>query len=266
MARILDNILCSALVFLLTFAWTVYCLKDLRLALSLAAVVSLCAAYIIYTLLKRAETKRETKKKLKKMLANFATFLQFNSDNSALFMTMLCYYNFTTLKVDFDNIIISKNTQNLAENKRIFASFCFQSDGVSLGQIQDAVVRAKRENCQELMLFGNKINESLLTLANTQIPTKFVDTANTYELFEHAEKLPDVPNCKTPKPHIVPQFAFNKKRFLWYFFGAVYNLVLSFFSYFKLYMLIWATVLFCLAVYSVVNKRYNKAPTDVKLE
>ena len=156
--------------------------------------------------------------------------------------------------------------QNDAENKRVFVSICFQSGEVNLAQIQDAIVHAKRENCQEILLFGNKINNSLLTLANTQIPTKFVDTANTYALFEHAEKLPNIPAANPPKQHVVPQFAFNKKRFGWYFFGAVYNIVLSFFSYFKLYLLIWATVMFCLALYSILNKRYNKKPTNIKLE
>ena len=273
MAKVLDNILCSIMVFLLTFAWTVYCLKNLQLALILATIVTLAASYIIYTLLKRAETKRETKKQRKKTLENFAMYLQFNSDNSALFMQLFCYYKFISTIIDFDNIIISKAeetdhhcTTRAKTDKRTFVAICFQAEYVTLAQIQSAIVTAKRQNCQNIMIFGNKINSSLLTLANAQIPTKFVDTANAYELFEHAEKLPQMPNCTTPKQHFIPQFAFNKKRFLWYFFGAIYNLVLSFFSYFKLYLLVWATVMFCLAVYSVANKRYNQPPTNVKLE
>lgn len=259
MAKVLNNVLCSAMVFLLTFAWTVYCLQNWKLALSLAAFVTLCAAYVIYQLLKRVETKRETKKKFKKTMADFAAFLQFNSDNSALFMPMFCYYNYITKHLDFDNIIIEKD-------KRILAAVCFQTETVNLAQIQSAVVLAKREKCAELMIFGNGASGNLLKLANSQIPTKFVDTANTYALFEHADKLPTVPDLNAQKQHFLPQFAFSKKRFWWYFFGAAYNLALSFFSFFKLYLLIWATVMFCLAVYSIANKRYNKTPTDIKLE
>ncbi len=172
---------------------------------------------------------------------------------------MLRYYNFTTEVLDFDNIIITKD-------KKTFVALCFESDTVKLPQIRKAVVSAKRQNCQQLFVFGNKFDSGLLTLANSQFPTKFVDIENALQLFEHSQTLPNIPESKKIKQQFLPKIAFNKKRFGWYFSGAIFMLFTSFFSFFKLYSLIWATVLFGLSLYSLFNKKYNKQPTNVSLE
>lgn len=259
MAKVLNNLLCCAMIFSLTFVWTVYCLKDAKIALFLAAVVAACSFYIIFVILTKWQKKKNVKTKKKKTIKDFAIFLQFYSDTAELFMPMLCYYNFTTEKVDFDNLIISKE-------QRIFVAICFQNDSVTFGQIQKAIVEAKRAGCEKLMIFGNKADNGIVAFANSQFNCRFIDAANTYELFERAEKLPQIPKQKLPKRSFLPQFAFSKKRFGWYFFGAVFTLVTAIFSYFKLYLLIWSTVLLCLALYSLFNKRFNTQPTEVTLK
>lgn len=259
MARILDNILCTILIFLLTFAWAAYCLKNATIALVLALIVSLCSCYVTFVLLKKLENNKSIKRKKKKELNDFAIYLQFNSDNSAIFMKMFNYYNFTTEMVDFDNIIVTKN-------ERYFVALCYDGDAVKLPQLRNAIVAAKRNNCNKLLVFGQKTDNGALNVANAQFPTKFVDTANAYALFEHSETLPKIPAAKAAKQRILPQYAFNKKRFGWYFSGAVFLFATSFISYFKLYSLLWATALAAVALYCLFNKRYNKSPTDVKLE
>ncbi len=259
MPKILNSILCTVMIFLLTFSWTAYCLREVKLALILAAVVALCGCYLIIMLLSQREDKKQTKQKEKKTVNSFGTFLQFNADNAALFSEMFRFYRYEVEPVDFDNVVLSKDN-------RCFAAICFQESAVTLAQIQKAVVSAKRNGCNKLIVFGNKMDNALQTVANTQLPTKFVDLANTYALFEKAEKLPQFENGKTVKQHIIPQFAFNKKRFGWYFGGALFMLLTSFVSLLKIYLLVWSTVLFGLAMYSLCNKRYNKIPTDVTLE
>ncbi|MCM1289377.1 MAG: hypothetical protein NC132_01815 [Corallococcus sp.] len=259
MARILDNILCTILIFLLTFAWATFCLKNAALALALAAIVSLCGSYVTYVLLKKLENRKSVKKQKKKQLNDFAIYLQFNCDNSELFMKMFNYYNFITEKVNFDNIIATKS-------ERCYVAICFENDAVKLPQLRNAIICAKRNGCVKLLVFGVKADTGALTIANGQFPTKFVDLENAFALFEHSETLPTVPQAKATKQHILPQYAFNKKRFGWYFSGAVFLFLTSFISYFKLYSLLWATALAGVALYCLFNKRYNKIPTDVKLE
>lgn len=259
MARILDVLLCTILIFLLTFAWATYCLKNATIACVLGLIVALCGGYVTFALLKKLEKGKSVKRKKKKELNDFAIYLQFNSDNSALFMKMFNYYNFTTEIVDFDNIIATKT-------QRYFVAICFENDSVKVPRLRDAIVAAKRNNCDKLLVFGPKTENGALNVANAQFPTKFVDTANAYALFEHSETLPSVPNAKPVKQRILPQYAFNKKRFGWYFSAAVFTFATSFISYFKLYSLLWATAFAVVAFYCLLNKRYNKQPTDVKLE
>lgn len=258
MAKILNNILCTVMVFLLTFAWTVFCLKNVKIALLLAGIVALCSCYIISVTLSKWETRKNAKQKQKKLLRDFAILLQFNGDNSALFSRMFCYYNFTTEIVDFDSIIVTKNS-------RCFVAFCYREGALSTSQLQSAVVAAKRKNCTRLFVFCNKVDNALAAIANSQLPTQFVDTENAFSLLEQADMLPKIPSTSAPKQRILPQIAFNRRRFGWYFCGALFTLLTSAFSYFKLYLLIWSTALFALALFSLLNKRYNRTPTNVTL-
>lgn len=259
MAKILNNFLCTAMIFLLTFAWAVFCVKDAKLALVLAAIVALCSGYIIFAILTKRQNIKEEKRQRKKLLKNFFEFLRFNADNQALFEKMFEFFRYEVSRIDFDNAVICRE-------KRSFAALCFKTESLSVEQLQHAIVCAKRQNCQQLMVFCNKAENSLQTLANSQIATKFVDLENTYALFEQAEKLPEIPNAKPTKIYILPQYAFNKKRFGWYFGGALFTLFTAAFSFLKAYLLVWSTVLFALAMFSLFNKKYNKTPTNVKLE
>lgn len=259
MAKILNTILCTAMIFLLTFAWAVYCFKNVEIALIPAVIAALCSCYIIYTVLTKRQNVKEEKGRRKKILKNFFEFLRFNADNQALFGGMFEFYRYQVQRVDFDSAVLTR------EN-RIFAAICFQTENLSAQQLQHAIVCAKRQNCQHLLIFCNKAENSLQTLANDRIFTRFIDLANTYALFDQAEKLPDLPDVRPAKIYVFPQYAFNKKRFGWYFGGALFTLFTAAFSFLKAYLLIWSTVLFALALYSLLNKKYNKTPTDVKLE
>ena len=277
MARILDNILSTILIFLLTFAWASFCLRNVTLALALAAVVASCSSYVIYTLLKKLANRKFQKQKKKKLLSDFAVYLQFGCDNTALFARMLNYYDFTTESIDCDSLIISKKaamTQGDLTNdsvdkmkcERNFVALCYGKDTVDLVELRKAIVAAKRNNCDKLMVFGVQIDSGALAFASNQFPVKFVDVMNTYELFEHSETLPKIPEVKVKKRRILPQYALNKRCFRYYLTGAVFLFLTSFISYFKLYLLVWATALTVVAFYSLFNRRYNKLPTDVKLE
>ncbi len=259
MAKILNNILCIVMTFLLTFAWTVYCIKNARVAFWLALIVALCFGYIVFAALSKLQKNKYRKRTEQKKLKDFFAFLQFNKDNQVLFAPMLTFYRYEVSRIDFDSAIMTKDERELCV-------FLFQSDSVNIGQIQNAVVCAKRNDCSKLTVFCNKADNTLQAVASSQIPSHFVDIANTYALFEQAEKLPEFCHTNMPKQHIIPQYMFNKKRFGWYFAGAVFTLITASISFLKAYLLVWATILFGCALYCLFNKKYNKIPTNVKLE
>ncbi len=258
MAKILDTILCTIMAFGLSFYWIMYCVKNSKTALILSCVIALCFCYVVFHLLTKLQCKKNARAKRKKTLANFAAYLQFNTDNSALFEQLFRFFGYETQTVDFDNLIAVKN-------KRIFVSICFQTAKLTENRVQQAVVSAKRTNCNELLIFTNKSENNLMAIANQQLPTKLSDTANCLALFEKAEKLPPLPEIKEQKIRLIATVAFNRKRFGQYFSCAFFTLLCAAFSFVKLYLLIWATILFLLAAYSLLNKRYNQLPTDISL-
>lgn len=259
MARILNTILCTAMAFFLTFAWAVYVLKDSLYATVAAVTVAVCVCLLVYNVLCKWDKHKDKKKNKKRQLADLFAFLQFNDDNATLFSSLLTFYGMTTEKIDYDSLFATGKEKH-------FVALCFQRENLSADQLQQAVVQAKRNNCKHLILFCNRWERTSQTVAENFIDVKFFDINSTFTLFAQAEKLPSLPHVKGVAVMYLPQIAFSKKRFVWYFFGALFTLLLSAISFFKLYLLLWATALFALAMYSLLNKRYNKLPTEIKLE
>ena len=261
MAKILNSFLCAFGIFFICFAWVYYSLKDDMLAFALAAIVALCSAYLIWKALGQIDAGNQIKIAKKKAVASFVNFLRFNANNAAIFENMLRYYHFEIEKQTYDSLIVSKNGQ------LCYVAISFAHDSLTRDELREAVVSAKRANCNALYVFTNKVDASSVSNANAHLSATFIDAENTYALFEQCDKLPTVPNKSTPKKAtFLAQYAFNRRRFGWYFTSSIFMLLISLISYFPWYALAWATVFFCLAVYSLVNKRYNYTRTRVTLD
>lgn len=258
MAKILDTILCTIMAFGLSFYWITYCVKNSKTALILSAVIAVCCCYVVFQLLTKLQGKRTARAKHKKTIENFAKYLQFNTDNASLFEQLFRFFGYETQKIDFDNLIAEKD-------KKMFVAICFQTAKLTESCIQKAIVSAKRANCDKLLIFANKTENNLMSIARQQLPTDLSDTSNCLALFEKAEKLPPFPEIKEHKTHLIAAVAFNRKRFGQYFSCAFFTLLCAAFSFVKLYLLIWSTVLFLLAAYSLLNKKYNRMPTNIAL-
>lgn len=259
MARILNVFLCTIMTFLLAFAWVAYCLKITKIALLLSAITSICFCYLFWVLSKQTERKRNAQCARKKTLQNFFLFLKFNENNADTFASALQFYGYSVQLKDFDNVLIQKNGKTLV-------SFCFEREKLSEERMRRAVILAKREKCEKLLIFGNRADNAMIEMACQHVPTRFVDLANCYSLLERAEKLPCFPSIKKTQHKIVAAVAFNKKRFGWYLGGAIFTLATAAVSLLKIYLLAWASALFALAAYSLLNKKYNATPTNVTLD
>ena len=261
MAKILNSFLCAFAVFFLCFAWVYFSLKDDILAFSLSAIVALCTLYLIWKALSRIDAGKKIKLAQKSAVASLVNCVRFGADNASLFENMLRYYRFDVQKEGYDSLIVTKNGQ------KSYVSISFKHDSLSKDELCDAVISAKRAECCRLYIFTTKADSASVATANRQIRTVVIDAQNTYALFEQCDKLPALPPQKPPKKvTFVANFAFNKRRFGWYFSSSLFMLLISAISYFPWYTLAWATAFFTLAVYSLVNKRFNTVPTRVKLD
>ena len=261
MAKILNCILSTIAIFLLFFTWVYYCLKDSAIAFWLSLVVALASAYLIW----RFQTERDNGKKIKlakrKSIAALSEYLRFGENNAELFADMLRYYRFDVEKVDFDNLIVVKN------NVKSYVATRFVQDSLDKVELCKAVIAAKRTRCEKLYVFANKVDKALLDSANAHIHTVSVDVANTYALLEQCDKLPAISEIKpSKKPLIIAKYALNRRRFGWYFTASLFMLAISVISYIPWYTLSWATINLGLALYSLLNKRFNVPPTNVTLD
>lgn len=261
MAKFLNTLFGCLTIFLLCFLWIVYCTKNSALSFGLSLIVTLCAGYIIF----RAQTSLNNRKRIKrdeaKKIAALAEHLRYGADNGALFENMLRYYRFEIIQRDGDELTVSKN------GTKSFVALRFAADSITREELAKTVVAAKRADCRKLYLFAHKLDKSLLTSASEHLPIAFADVANVYALLVQSDKLPEI-SCKKrhPMSHFMPKIAFNRRRFGWYIAMTLFMLAISVVSYIKWYTLAWATVSLTLAIYCLVNRRYNYTPTSVTLD
>ena len=261
MAKILNSFLCAFGIFFICFAWVYFSLKDDTLALVLAAVVASCSAYIIWKALGSIDSSKQIKIAKKKAFASFVTFLRFGADNATVFENMLRYYRFEITQKEFDSLIVTKS------GRKSYIAINFLHDSLNKDDLCEAVVSAKRANCDSLYIFTTKVDATSVAFANAQVNTVCIDADNTYVLFEQCDKLPTIPKQSAPKKTtFIAQYAFNRRRFGWYFTSSIFMLLISIISYFPWYTLAWSTLFFALAVYSLVNKRFNYEKTRVTLD
>lgn len=260
MPKILNVILCVILIFLLTFCWIYYSLKSVNLALGLASIVAIATGYILWQANTKWEKNKQIKQKHKNDVNSLREYLEFNGDNGELLADMLTYYDFEIINRGFDSLTVCKNGVNC------YVATDFTRDTASRDFIRNSVLTAKRNGRQKLYIFCNKCDNPLQKLANEHVPTIFVDINNLYALLEQSGKLPELAQKKQKKASFIASYAFNKKRFGWYFLSSLFSLAVSFISYMKYYLLGWATAFFIIAIYCLLNKRYNHTPTSVTLD
>ena len=261
MAKILNCILCSIAVFLLSLTWIYYCLRDSTLALWLALAVALCSCYVIWRIQKKWENGKKIKLAKRKNIAALGEYLRFGENNAELFAQMLRYYRFEVEKVNGDDLTVVKN------GVISYVATRFVQDSLGKDELVKAVIAAKRANCSKLYVFTNKADKTLVDTANAHLHTVTVDVANTYALLEQCDKLPALKEIKpSKKPIIIAKYAFNRRRFGWYFTASLFMIALSVISFIPWYMLTWATINLGLALYSLLNRRFNIPPTNVTLD
>ncbi len=259
MAIFLDVFLSAIALFFVAFAWVYYCLREVFVAFVLATVLSACGGYLIFRLVNYRSNRALLKKQKKAKVKAFAKYLCYCTNLENLFEGMLKYYTFYPLYKRKDCLVCAKN------NQRVFVALCFVEDSLSKNTLRNILIQANRRQCQRAIIFCNGVSAQLKDDVLHQIPFQFVDIANTFALFEQAEKLPPLPKVKSKSAYTL-QYAFNKKRFGWYLGGAIYMVITSVLTFFSLYSLVWATVMLFLALYSLLNKRYNAMPTAVTLK
>lgn len=260
MAIILDNLICTVAIFLLTFAWVYYVLRNAQLAFALASIVALCGSYVIWQGLKKYFSVQNKRKADKQQRTDLMTYLRFNTDNIKLFTQMANYYDFDVKDTFSDGFVASKDDQ-ITYFAISFANDCIKGDASV-----PFVISAKRNKANKMYLLCNKADGNALSLANSQLPTQVIDTNNLYNLLEQSNLLPPLPKQSKQKFSVLGSYALCKARAKSYFGCGIFLLLTSFFGYAKIYNIVWASILCVIGVYCIFNKKYNVLPTCITLK
>lgn len=260
MAKFFDVFLSSIAIFFVSFCWGYYVLRDYKLALGVAIVIGLCSSYIVYRIVNKGQSKAVATKQKKAMLASFCNYLSFCENASDVFADLLKYYTFVIEKVGDECLVAVKNGQ------KSYVALMFDSDCVTVQEVRKAVKMAKANKVDKLVVFCLGAKATEIQLANGQLPTKFVDAKSCLTLFEQADKLPPLTKPAAKKSAYFCQFAFSKKRFGGYFASGMFLIVTSMLTFFPLYSIVWGTALLGVALYSLLNKRYNVVEKVATLE
>lgn len=259
MSKVINTILSTLLALFLAFAWARYLTRDNTASVLAAVIIAAATAYVCAYFTDRKQTKTQKIKQNKKLSAALCDRLMFEADNAALFAPMLAYYDYAITTYSNDYVVANKNGVNY------YVAINFVADKLSLADLAAYIVAAERADCDKLLVFCNKVSPNANAAAG-KFDYRIFNAEQTLQLFVTADKLPQLSE-KTPRKNgIVASYALSKGRFGWYFGGAIWMVAISFLSYFKVYSLLWATALFALAMYSLLNRRYNLPTTQNLLD
>ena len=235
-------------------------MRDAKTSLLCATIVAVCASYIVWQIVDKSYKKASKSKAHQARLAKLASYLCFCENLPATIADLLKYYSFEVQKVQNEGIVATKG------GVRFYVGLLLDHDFVTVAELRRVVRCAKREGTSKLIVFCLGARGTEMQLANGILPTKFVDTQGMYTLLDQADKLPPLEQPVVKKSAYFAQFAFNKKRFGGYFASGLFLLVTSALTFFPIYTIVWGTVLLGVALYSLLNKRYNVAKTVATLE
>lgn len=259
MNKVINTILSALLALFLAFAWARYLTHDNAASVLAAVAIAAATAYICAYLTDRKQTKTQKTKQSKKKSDTLTDRLMFEADNAALFAPMLTYYGYAVTTSSNDYIVANKNDTNY------YVAINFVADKLSVADLAASIVAAKRADCDKLIVFCSKVSPNVNAAAD-KFDYKVFNAEQTLQLFVTADKLPQLSEKPPRRNGIVASYALSKGRFGWYFGGAIWMVAISFLSYFKVYSLLWATALFALAMYSLLNRRYNLPTTQNLLD
>lgn len=258
MSKIINTILTSVIAALLCFCWVRYATKNTVAAIVCSALVGAISAYVCCRLFANRQEKNNKRAANKQQIRALCDKMRYEANNADLLEPMLTYFGYQTIEKRYDEIVCRK------QGKKYLVVAEFAAPKLTEETLAKHIVAAKRQNVDKLLVFCADIHPSA-TEACKNFDVRVVRAEELFRLFVTADKLPELPQKTRSDGGLVARFALCRARFGWYLFGALWTAAMSLVSYFKVYSLVWATILFGLALYSMFNRRYNFSSKQIDL-
>ena len=255
---IIDYLFKFILIFLLNLIWCLYFINKPAISI----LVSILLTILIIFISNKVIIKRSIKTKLslaeKQKIQNITNTFIFMSNEEILDF----FYKLSSSKHNsekLNNFVLVNN-----QNKKIALYPTFKTEPLSQDNLIEIYNKCKTINVEKIIVLTNKYSPNLQdTIENFSCETIILNNEQTYSLLlKEYEFYPEITikQKATPKKTFkqILNYALNKKRTKSYVISALFLLFSSLFVSYKIYYLIFASILITLAIFSRFNKPFNK--------
>lgn len=261
--KTLDSFFRLFLIFLIVFVWIRYFVDSFWLSV----LFSLLATFLVDMLYMFFKSKKQNKINIKKeeqdAINNYTnTFIYSDQKYNVDFFYKLCAKNYNAIKKS-KYIIISHPQTNVV----LYPIFLYRD--LSIDDVIACYNNVRHEKPKRIVICTNKYNSDLEKFVNSlNVEVIILDKEQTYySLLKKYDIYPKITKIENSQKITFKQFvrlALNKKRAKAYFISALFLLFSSFFVPYKIYYLIFSTILLILCFLCLFSYKFNKpAPQKI---
>lgn len=267
LSRITDTILKIILVFFIFFVWIRFYQASLYLSLFYTALATIIVVSIFIAL----QNKRYTKQNVTKEETNFIKaytneFLFSTSEvNLQFFLTLVQKKHKAFIKSNF--ILIPK------QNYMIALFPYYKTRKLDVDTLTNIYIEAKQLNVNKLIITCKSYEQEVLNLAKQITNLKLVmleEKLTFFKLLKPYEHYPQIEHKLIEEKKLttsqIMHIMFHRKKAKGYIISGTVLLLGSFVIRYNLYYIIFATILYFMALFSFFNLSFNKKITENILE
>ena len=261
--KTLDSFFRLFLIFLIVFVWIRYFINSFWLSFLLSIAITFTLD-ILYLLIKN---KKQNKLNIKneeqdKIECYINTFIYSAKKYNVDFFYKLCKTKYTVIKKT-NYVVISHPQTNII----LYPLFLYRE--LNVDDVINCYNLAKHEKPKRIVICTNKVSHDLQKLVSKlNIEVVILDKQQTYfsllKKFNFYPKITKIENSQKITFHQFLISALDKKRAKTYFISALFLLFSSFFVAYKIYYLIFSTILLILCFLCLLSHKFNK-PIDKKI-
>lgn len=250
-----DFIFCAVLIFFISFIWLRFYIHNSFLLYLISIIITLALSFLIYLIFKKKVRNFKLNKKEKKDKEIILNSLIFEN-NSEIIKFLSKFYTNEKLEMHRDFIIIK------SQKTLVVSNFCV--DKLNLDFVLNSIKRCKKEKCERVIIFTNNYTKEIKNFVNNirTIDIKLINFDVFYtdyilkeKIYPHFETIYE--EKKQYKFKELLSIAFKKEKTKNYLLTGIMFLVISIFTRYNIYYIIFTTIMFAFAIFSYFNKFYN---------
>ncbi len=255
--KTLDAFFRLFIIFLIVFVWIRYFVDSFWISLFISILTTFAIDIVFAYLKNKKQNKLNIKKQEQENIDEYInTFIYCDKKYCIDFFYKLCSKNYSTIKKS-KYLIISHPETNII----LYPIFLYRQ--LCVDDVIECYNTVKKEKPKRIIICTNSYENNVSKFTSTLgIETLLLDKQQTYisllKKYEMYPKITKINNANKMTFKQIILLALDKKRAKSYFISALFLLFSSFFVYYKIYYLIFSTLLLIMCFLCLVSFKFNK--------